>query len=145
MTISDGLRAHLLADASIAALVATRIYPLRLPQKVPTPLTGAIVLQRISSIRWAHLRGQGALARPRFQVDSWAQTYDGAVALGTLVRSRLEGYQGTWSDGSSPPVELSVTVLFQSEADMFEEEVQGGLCRHTADYFIFHSTNGGQV
>lgn len=142
MTIATALRAHLLADAAIAALVGTRIYPLRLPQKPQLP---AIVLLRVSDVRPPILRGQASVAQERFQVDAWATTFDGATALGTLCRRRLEGYSGTWSDGASPETTVDVAIQFESDRDLFEEEINGGLCRHSADYFIWHTTAGGVV
>lgn len=142
MTIGTALRAHLLADAGIAALVAARIYPLRLPQKAVMP---AIVLTRVSGLRFGHLRGAGSLARPRFQVDAWATTHDGATTLGSLCRVRLDGFVGTWTDAESPATAVKVSVHFETEQDLFEEEIQGGLCRHSADYFLFHQTAGGAV
>jgi hypothetical protein len=101
MTAMEALRAHLLADTSIAALVGARIYPRKLPATVTMP---SIVLTKISEVRYGSLRGPASLARPRVQVDSWATTQDGAVALGTLCRQRLEGYSGTWTDAGSPAV-----------------------------------------
>lgn len=142
MTAEQGLRTHLLGDAAIAALVVARVYPLRLPQKPTLP---AIVLTRVSGVRYQPLRGQASLARPRFQVDAWASTHDGATALGALCRRRLEGYSGTWTDGASPATTIDVSVLFDGEQDLFEEEINGGLCRHSADYFIFHTTSDGTV
>ncbi len=142
MTIGAAMRSHLLADGSIAALVGTRIYPLRLPEKQVFP---AVVLTRISGIRYSHLRGAGSLARPRYQVDSWATTHDGATALGSLCRQRLDGFKGTWTDDLSPATEVDVAVIFENEMDMFEEDIFGGVCRHSADYWVFHSSAGGQV
>lgn len=147
MTIGTALRTHILADASIAALVASRVYPLRLPQFKPSPAVNlpAIVLQRISEIRFAHLRGAEALARPRFQVDCWATTHDGATTLGALVRQRLNGYAGEWADTASPPTTVRVVVLFDTAQDLFEEDINGGICRQSSDYFLFHSTANGTV
>jgi hypothetical protein len=136
------LRAHLLDDGAIAALVGTRVYPLRLPEKLVLP---AIVLTRISEVRYGHLRGNEALARPRYQVDCWASTHDGATALGTLVRQRLNGYTGTWSDDESPATTIPVTVLFDSAQDLFDPDILGGSCRQSADYFVFHGTAAGAV
>ena len=142
MIIGVALRAHLLADASIAALVGARIYPLRLPQKAVMP---SIVIQRVSGVRFGHLRGGGSLARPRYQVDCWAATHDAATALGTLCRQRLDGYTGEWADDESPTTTIRVAVHFEDERDLFEEDIMGGLCRHSADYFLFHQTNSGAV
>ena len=142
MTIGAALRNHLLADAQIAAIVGTRLFPLRLPQKVVLP---AIVLTRISEVRYGHLRGNEALARPRYQVDCWATTHDGATALGTLVRQRLNGYTGTWTDTDSPSSTIPVTVLFDSAQDLFDPDILGGACRHMSEYFVWHGTANGAV
>ncbi len=142
MTIGVQLRAHLLADASIAALVAARIYPLRLPQAATFP---AIVITRISELRYDTLNATGTLARPRYQVDSWARTHDGATALGALCRRRLDGFTGTWADEESPTNEIRVAIRFEAAVDLFEEDVQGGLCRNSSDYYVSHGTAGGVV
>lgn len=142
MTIIEGLRAFLLANTSIATLVSQRIYPLRLPQKITVP---AIVLTRITEINDAHLRGPNVLTRARIQVDAWAQTFDAAVALGTLCSQRLDGYQGTWTDGGSPASLIKVQAIFHDVAsDHFEEDILGGLCRQSTDYFI-HSAPVGEA
>ncbi len=133
--VMGGLRAFLLDDTDIASLVVARIYPLRLPQKATLP---AIVITRISDVRGAHLRGVQAQAKARYQVDYWAQTYDGAAVGGAVCARRLGGFQGTWTLQTSPPQAVRVTILPDTEMDLFEEEIQGGLCRHSADYFLWH-------
>ncbi len=147
MTIGAALRAHLLDDAAIVARVDARVYPLRLPQPKPAPAVNlpAITYQRISGFRFAHLRGAEALARPRYQVDCYAQTHDAAQALGSLVRQRLNGFSGNWSDEESPETVIHVVVLFDSEQDLFDPDILGGSARHSADYFVFHGTAQGQV
>lgn len=142
MTAMTALRAHLLADASIAALVGARVFPNALPQDTDMP---AIVLTKVSGWRYAQLRGPASLARPRVQVDSWDTTQDGAVALGALCRQRLEGYAGTWSDGGSPAIDVLVAIQFDDEREMFEADILGGFGRHSADYFVFHQTHGGAL
>lgn len=138
-----------MGEQAIATLVTTsgraRVFPLKLPQpKTGVPDYPAIQLTRISDVRFSHLRGAASLARPRYQVDCWAQTFQSAVQLGSLCRQRLDGYVGDWSDGS-PGNTVGVSVLFESETDLFEEEIGGGLYRHMADYFIFHGTDGGRL
>lgn len=144
VTIGAALRAHLLDDNTIASIVSGRVYPLRMPQKVNLP---AIVLTRVSGMRFAHLRGADALARPRYQVDCWAVTHDGATVLGTLCRQRLNGYTGTWSDDDSPATLIPVTILMDPEGDrdLFDEDIAGGSCRHSADYLVWHGTADGTV
>ncbi len=142
MTIMSALRSHLLGDTAIAALVGARAYPLRLPQKAVMP---SIVLTEVSSVRSKHLRGADALATERYQVDAWAGTFDAATALGALCRQRLNGYAGTWTDGGSPATSVLVRIFVETEMTLFEEDISGGLCRHSADYFLYRSTADGTL
>ncbi len=143
MTVIEGLRSFLLAQTSIGALVSERVYPLRLPQKAVLP---AIVLTRITEINDAHLRGPNDLARARIQVDAWAQTFDGAVALGTLCQQRMDGYQGTWTDNGSPASLIRVQAIFHETAsDLFEEDINGGSCRQSTDFFVHYVSVGEQI
>ena len=149
ITILEGLKAHLLGENAIANLVTTsgraRVFPLKLPQpKAGVPDYPAIQLTRISDLRFSHLRGGASLARPRYQVDCWATTFQAAVGLGSLCRQRLDGYVGIWTDGS-PGTSVQVAVEFESQVDLFEEEIGGGLFRSSADYFVFHGSDGGSI
>lgn len=143
MNVYEAIRARLLASGAITALVTARIFPLRLPQKAVFP---AIVLVRVSGIRATPLKGAASSARPRIQVDCWAQTSDQAAALGALCRQQLENYSGSYTDNSvSPATTITVQTVFEEEHDLFDEDINGGTCRHSADYFVFHSTAGGTV
>lgn len=145
-SIGELLRAFLLADTTVANLVGTHMYPLRLPQKPTLP---ALVYQRISGERIGQFKGLASAAEPRYQIDAWTDPntggVSGALALGSAVRQALEGFTGTWSDADSPGVSAFVQVRFITERDQFEPDILGGLCRHSADYFIFHATNGGTL
>lgn len=147
MTIIEGLREYLIVNTSIAAIVGTRIYPLRLPQKVDlVPPSCAITLTRVDDIGEAHLRGPNALSRARIQVDAWAKQFDDAVELGSLVRQRIDGYQGTWTDGGSPASVIRVqAILSDSESDFTEEEIQGGLYRQSTDYMVTYAPVGEAI
>lgn len=93
MTIETELRTYTLAGAGVAALVGARMHPRMLPQ---TPTLPAIVYQRIDTRRLHHLDGPDGLPRARMQVTCWATTPAGAYDLAAAVRSRLDGYRGTW-------------------------------------------------
>lgn len=143
MTLLEGLKNYLTGDTGIEALVADRVYPVRLPQKVTLP---AITYQLISDPRDPHLRGVTGRARPRFQIDSYALTQLSADVLGGLVRQRLDGFKGEFSDDASPPATITVQgVFFETAMELFDEDINGGSSRHSADYFIHHSTHGGTV
>jgi hypothetical protein len=140
-SIGELLQRYLADDATIADLVGTRIYPVRLPQKVTFP---AVSYQRISGVRIGHLHGVASAADPRYQIDAWAQTQSAALELGAALRRRLEGFTGTWDDGAgSPSLEVFVQVRFEDEHDFVEPDIHGGLFRHSADYFVSHGTVAG--
>lgn len=79
----------------VAALVGDRVYPLLLPQGLTT--FPAIRYQRISTPRsqYRTLDGRAEYASPRIQVDCWALTFDGAIAVSEAVYGLLEGFHGT--------------------------------------------------
>jgi hypothetical protein len=139
MTIADlrvGLRAYLLDDAAIAAIVGTRIYPIVLPQgQVQT----SIVYTRISGFGDNHMLGPSGLSRPRIQIDCWSQSADTAAQLANLVKERVDGFRGSWLWGEDSPAEAIVVqgVFFEGERENYDDAA--GLYRVSRDYFIWHA------
>lgn len=146
MEISQIFRSLLLTDPAIAAVVGTRIYPVKPPQGATYPL---ITFQQISGVRHGQLKGRASLASPRFQVDAWtkegaAASHKSARELGELILARLEGLNERVVDTSvSPPATRLVSVEFDSDQDLFETDVNGGYYRHSADYFVTYQTGHG--
>jgi hypothetical protein len=106
-----------------------------LPQKPTLP---TIVLNLVSDVGGTHLRGVNALSKARYTVDCWGTNHDSVSALGAYCGRRLDGFTGRWTTTSSPSQSISVTVFQENKMDLFEEEIQGGLCRHSSDYFLYH-------
>jgi hypothetical protein len=127
MTISEALRAFLLAQPSIAALVGTRIYPQVLPQKPAYP---AITYAQVSGIRVRGLDGPTGRARPRIAVNSWGASHREMDAVASAVRAALDGYAGPMGD-------LVVdSAVLDNEIEFFEEDA--GVHRKLQDYIISH-------
>lgn len=137
MTIKDlrpGLRAYLLADAALSALVVTRVFPVKLPQGQLNP---SVVYSRISGVGDHHMRGPSGLARPRIQIDCWAVSADLSSQLARLVKNRIDGFRGEMEFGSNSPKD-SLTVLgvfFDSERDFYDDGNE--MYRVSQDYFIW--------
>ena len=112
--IEQALRAILVADAGVLA-ITTRVYPNFIPQKPTWPL---IVYQKVSGLRDQALSGPTGKAHPRFQMESWAKTYNEAKSLANAVRVALDG--GTFTKGT---VTIGGVVI-QSEWDAYEPEVE---------------------
>ncbi len=127
MTISQALRAFLLARPSIVALVGARIYPQILPQKPTYP---AITYAQASGVRLRILEGPAGRARPRISINSWADTHETMDAVADAVRAALDGYAGPMGD-------LNVgSVVLDNEFETFEEEAR--MHRKLQDYIISH-------
>lgn len=151
MTLGEGLRRFVLADPVIASIVGTQMFPgLRaLPQSVlksPSDPSGAITYGRFAGGRATPLKGVATLAQPLLQIDSWARSQDRATELGSFVRQRLDAFNGYWGDEGSPgSVRFFVQIRFLTERDETEQEINGGLGLHTAEYQISHGTAGGRL
>lgn len=138
MTLSDirlGLRAFLLADAAILALVMDRVFPIVLK---PGETQTSIVYVRISGQGDHTLAAASGLARPRYQIDCWSLTPGAANALANLVKERLDGYRGLMPYGSNSPQDFVTVqgVFFTDEREDFDPANK--MYRVSRDYFIWH-------
>lgn len=125
--IESELRTHLLTESTITSLVGARIYPVLLPQ---APTFPAMTYQRVSGSRVQSLTGPSGMAHPRFQIDCWAQTYDGAKELAAAVMTELDGYRGTMGDTRVGGV------IVYGDRDIYEPDVE--IFRVTIDITIWH-------
>lgn len=125
--IEQALRSILVADAGVLA-ITTRVYPNYIPQAPTWPL---IVYQKVSGLRDQALSGPTGKAHPRFQIESWAKTYDEGKSLANAIRVALDG--NTFTEGA-------VTIgssLIQSEWDAYEPDVE---ChRIVMDFNFWHT------
>lgn len=114
MTVEGAIIARLKSLSTVTALVSTRVWMLKLPQK---PTLRAIRVQLISeSTTYSH-DGRDRVVTSRVQVDSYAQEssgsdpYAGATEVADAVygdgsrtaATGLDGYQG---DIGSPPFRI---------------------------------------
>lgn len=100
-TVADGagshleaVRAALLADVAVTALVADRVYPLQAPQNPTLPF---LVLTQVSDVPASTFTGApaGLLSAVRMQVDAYAERYAEAHELAAAVDDCLGALSGT--------------------------------------------------
>jgi hypothetical protein len=124
--IAAELYARLTGDATVSALVATRIYPGRAPQDVPAPF---IRWQTISRVGSRSIDGvPSALVTARVQIDSYALSYVAAQAIGDAVRRALQFW------GSDATTVLDAEQL--GELYLFESDIVPPLHRIEQDWSI---------
>lgn len=89
------VRTFLLAQPTVTALIGARFHPLRLPQG---PVLPAVTYQTIFGTSLVTHQGAADYGRRRLQLDCWASTYAGAVAVKEAIRKALiddPGLEGT--------------------------------------------------
>lgn len=96
MSLEVDFRAVLLADATLAGKVGTRIYPSAYAQGAASP---AIRCMRIAGAPGLHMQGSDGLDSALMQVDCRADTAASAMSVRDAVVARLHGFSG--SQGST--------------------------------------------
>ena len=122
MTTSEAVYTALAANAAVAAIVGTGIYPVRAPQGTSAPY---VVFQQVGSDPAdTHREAAGAIHR-MFQFACFATTYEAAVALRDAVTAALDSV--ALSTGESP--------TFEDERDGdFDDAIE--LYRADADFLV---------
>ena len=131
MSIEPGLFAHLAADAGVASLVGSRIYPDRLPEAAPLP---AITYQRVSTVAEQGVGGLAGLSSARVQLTAWAEgpgRYAAAKEIAGAVAQSLSGFRGAW--GSVPISGINYDGSYDIDGDPEAELVGVGV-----DVIIWH-------
>lgn len=113
--IEKALFSRLDNNSAVSALVASRIYPEKIPQSPTYPL----IRYSVRDVDQPRAMGSDpAMATKSIQVDCYDSTYTGVKDLADKVRQALQRWSG---------VTASVTVqgsFLISEIDIFEEEIE---------------------
>ncbi|MBI9042924.1 MAG: DUF3168 domain-containing protein [Anaerolineaceae bacterium] len=94
MPYEKALKALVLADAGVAALIGTRFYPLVIPQDTVLP---ACAYQLLTTGRDYTHEGQCEFTEPRIQVTISANSYVEAKAVAAALRPVLSSFSGVIS------------------------------------------------
>lgn len=134
MSIEQGLVAHLLADAPVAAIIGTKVHPGSVPQDTDLP---AIVYLRISTQREVDLDGPSDFVQVRMRLDLWETSYSGVKALADAVRVALNGV-GLASPHllGAEPVQL---VYLDNDGDLPDFEGDRRDYRVSQDWIVIHT------
>ncbi len=110
MTEEQQIYARLSGHAGLAALVGTRISPMRSIQAGSLP---CVTFQRASGGRRYNHDGADDMAESSWQFDAWAASYDGVKAVAEQLRAAL--------DASESPL-IGWYVFIDNETDDYEED-----------------------
>lgn len=126
------LRARLLEDVAIAALVDERVTWLTRPQGEALP---AVTLQLISGVHPQHLEGFEK-QEARVQLDAWAETTLEAATIVTAAKEALA------PGGVHEEVQFS-RMFFEGEGDFAERQGDTTIYRVTIDLIFDHEPAEG--
>jgi hypothetical protein len=114
MEIEQAIYNLLSGDATIAALVGTKISPVKKKQDSDLP---AITFRRVTTGRFPAMSVDASVVKARFQVDCWAGTYPVAVQLKNAVKAVMKRWRTT----------TGITVqdtFMDGEIDFYEEDTK---------------------
>lgn len=87
MSVEQDIFSLLSNYAGLSALVSSRIYPIKAPQKPTYPL---IVYSRISNNNLNALGGSCGIGNSRFQMKAYAETYSSASAVADQIQLAMD-------------------------------------------------------
>lgn len=130
--MEEAFLAQLLATSGVTAIVGTRVRPVMAGQADNPP---RVVVTTISRNPVYHAGGQSDLADARVQVDCWATTATGAIALARAVKAAIPKQPFTRSG-------VDFGGVFQiSERQSFEgDDATSRIHRVSIDFRVWHSS-----
>ena len=137
--LSDGLYNFLKTNGGVSALVASRIYPLIIPQSVYSEASKqpCLVYSIDTDDRILHYDGSEKLVTGRLQIDCYARSYSASQNLAAAVRAALVDYSGSMVSNTSPATATAVQRVFlDGEVSLTDEEP--GLYRVMQRYVIWY-------
>jgi hypothetical protein len=116
MSISEDFRTYALTQATITAVVGSRIVQAPVHIDAPLPL---IVFRRGSALTDPVLSGAGGLTESQLDVECVADTQDRAEDLSDVLHGLIQAYRGTWGSSSI------LGVFVESQTDDYQFMADG--------------------
>ena len=87
MSLETDLYTLLSNNAGVIALISTRIYPIIAPQDATLPFA---TYSRVSTNNIFNLDNQSDLENASYQIDCYAETYLGSVAIADAIKTAMK-------------------------------------------------------
>jgi len=128
--LESGLISLLKANAGVSSLVATRMYPVLLPDKSTLP---AVTYRTLSSLPTYTLTGALGMTTNRIEYTAWATSYLTAKAIIEAIVEALDNYTGTLADGTF------VSRIWRTGSAVDSFEAEGNLYTCSIDFRITYT------
>jgi len=125
--MEKGLFEYLRDNVTIKAIISQRVTQDLLPQKPTYP---ALTFYRISTER-NRAMGGSSVQKPRFQIDCWDTSRNGAMALADAVRGQLD-----WESGA-----LGTSTILHAECidERNDYDADAKVFRTSLDFYIWQA------
>lgn len=130
--MEEALVSLLLADASLAALVSTRIYWGKRPQDVST--LPAVILSRVYGGRDYAMSGATGLVESRVQCDCYGASYGATKATARALMTAVNAYSATTGGVHFQRISIDG----ERDTNETESAASGYLFRTSIDLLIWH-------
>lgn len=137
MTVEHAVRDRLMADATVASLVADRVYQLVLAQQPTLP---AIRIQLIDEPQSYHFRGPDGSKRARVQIDSFGREAAGYLAVNEVAEAVEGALSGLRFTVPGSPSDLQITAAFLDARRVLYEGEELRLVRVLQEFIIWSKT-----
>ena len=127
--LEKGLVAYLENHAGLNALIAGRVYPLRLKQNATLP---AVVYQRITTAPTYSQEGDSHLDEIQMQFACWGSTLLTVKQIAEELRVALSGFAGTMGTET-----VGGSFLINQHSD---DDPDTGLSREIVEFSMWHNS-----
>lgn len=119
MSVHQSIRAFLIADVSVGALVGTRVYIAALPENEihRDESFPALVMHQISRVPTSSHGGDSGYTDYRFQINVWAKTEESLEAVSAAVIAAMNCYRGMMPALGSPQITVESCFLDGEDRD----------------------------
>lgn len=134
-SIEEGVRSILLANSGVTDLISTRVFPWLRQQGTSLP---AVVYTLDNTEPQQSLGGYDGLTRASLTINSIADRYGDAKSLASAVRTALNGYTGTPTNGH--PIK---SLVHDNDTGIVEDSAIGndrGVSIIESEYIIWYSS-----
>jgi hypothetical protein len=137
MFLEEAVRTHLAADATLAAQIASRIYPVTMPQGAALP---ALIYSKISSVPEYTHDGSSGGVESRLQISCLGTTYAQVKQLSVNVKKAMRPLEQTPAVVGGAGGLFVAGAFLENEIDIYESNDVEQLERFhiPLDYMIQH-------
>jgi len=134
--IEQGIYALLVAATGVSSVISDRLYPLVLPEDLVSAngaLPASATYQLVSTVPDYTNDGATGLQRSRIRYTGIGSVYSDAASVAQAIRTVLENYAGTLSDGT-----VVSNVLVVNQSSTYSDDAR--LYFVAYDFLVFYAS-----